>query len=162
MNDKWRDIKIIVTDFDGVMTDNRVLIDENGKESVYVSRADGQAVQILKSMGVKLIIMSTEVNGIVQKRAEKLKVECFHGITNKKECLMQYCQEKNILLGAVAYVGNDINDYDAMQIAGMKITPKDAYDEVKRIADFVTEANGGYGVIREIASMIKNIKIMET
>lgn len=161
MDNKWRDIKLIVSDFDGVMTDNRVLIDENGKEFVYVSRADGQAIQMLRSVGVKLIIMSTEVNDVVKKRAEKLNVECFQGITNKKESLERYCDEKGVLLSSVAYVGNDINDYEAMQIAGMKIVPQDAYIEVKRIADFVTEVNGGYGVIREIASLIKNVKMME-
>ena len=155
MNIKWQNIKLIVSDFDGVMTDNRVWIDEDGKESVCVSRADGQAIHILKSIGIDLIIMSTEVNEVVKKRAEKLKVECVQSVINKKECLKQYCNEKNISLKAVAYIGNDINDFEAMQIAGLKIVPQDYYDEVKNIADFVTEAEGGHGVIREIAGILK-------
>lgn len=158
MNIEWQNIKLIASDFDGVMTDNRVLMDENGKESVYVSRADGQAVHMLKAMGVDLIIISTEVNGVVRKRAEKLHVKCIQSVVNKKECLEQYCREKNIVLSDVAYVGNDINDLEVMQIAGIKIVPQDAYKEVKDIADFVTDVQGGHGVIREIAGMIEGYR----
>lgn len=150
-------IKLIASDFDGVMTDNRVLVDEMGKESVYVSRADGQGINILRSLGIRLVIISTEKNNIVEKRAEKLKVECIHGVTDKAECLKIYCAERNISLKNVAYIGNDINDYDAMLLAEIKITPCDAYDEVKCIADYVTTAKGGYGVVREVAEMIKNV-----
>ena len=152
---KWNDIKLIISDFDGVMTDNRVLIDEDGKEFVYVSRADGQAVHILRSIGIDLVIMSTEANKVVGKRAEKLKVECIQNISNKAECLKKYCEQKEISLHNVAYIGNDINDFEAMLLAGVKIVPCDAYDEVKNIADYVTETKGGYGVIREIAGLIK-------
>lgn len=152
--DRWTEIRLIVSDFDGVMTDNRAWVDEMGKETVCVSRADGQAVHMLRDMGIELAIMSTETNGVVGKRAEKLKVECIQGVSDKAECLKEYCLEKNILLQNVAYVGNDINDYGAMQIAGVRIAPQDAYGGVKSIADYVTEAKGGYGVIREIAELI--------
>lgn len=90
----WRSIKLLISDFDGVMTDNRVLIDETGKESVYVSRADGQAVHLLRSMGIDIVIMSTEINGVVGQRANKLNVECIQNITNKAECLKLYCKKK--------------------------------------------------------------------
>ena len=152
----WDSIKLIISDFDGVMTDNRVLIDEMGKESVYVSRADGQGVNILKSLGIDLVIISTETNSVVEKRALKLKVECIHGVANKAECMTAYCHERNISLENVAYIGNDINDYEAMQLVGIKIVPRDAYEEVKGIADYVTESKGGYGVVREVAGVIKN------
>ena len=149
---------MIVTDFDGVMTDNRVLIDETGKEAVYVSRADGQAIHILRSMGIDLIIMSTEINGVIGKRAKKLNVEYIQNITDKAECLKNYCNEKNISLQNIAYIGNDINDYEVMQIVGLKITPYDAYDIVRNIADYITKTKGGYGVIREVANIIKENK----
>lgn len=151
----WNNIKLIISDFDGVMTDNRVMIDEMGQETVYVSRADGQAIHMLKDMGINLVIMSTEVNGVVGKRAEKLNVECIQSIKDKKSCLKKYCEERNISLDNVAYVGNDINDLGAMELACVKIVPNDAYEEVKQIADYVTDAKGGYGVIREIAGIIR-------
>lgn len=155
MYPKWENIRLIVSDFDGVMTDNRVLIDENGKESVYVSRADGQAVHILHSMGIDLVIISTERNGVVKKRAEKLQVECIQDVWNKAGCLERYCNERNVPLKNIAYIGNDINDFGAMQLAGIKIAPNDAYGEIKSIADYITETKGGYGVIREIADKIE-------
>ena len=154
MTEKWNDIQLIVSDFDGVMTDNRVFVDETGKESVCVSRADGQAIHMLRSMGIDLIIMSTETNGVVGKRAEKLKVECVQSIHDKAECLKDYCSKRKIELENIAYIGNDINDYTAMCLAGIKIVPKDAYNVVKDIADIITETKGGYGVIREIVEMI--------
>lgn len=155
MGCKWNDIAMIISDFDGVMTDNRVMVDETGRESVYVSRADGQGINMLRAMGIDLAIISTEKNKVVERRAEKLKVECIHGVENKAACMKKYCMERDIPLTQVAYIGNDINDYDAMQLACVKIAPQDAYGEVKGIADYVTEVKGGYGVIREIAGIIK-------
>ncbi|MDE6851311.1 MAG: HAD hydrolase family protein [Lachnospiraceae bacterium] len=155
MFNNWNDIKLIISDFDGVMTDNRILVDDQGNESAYVSRADGQAIHILSTMGIELLIMSTEVNGIVEKRARKLNVECLHGVSDKAECLKKYCGDRNIELKNVAYVGNDVNDYEAMKLVGLKIVPNDAYDVVKKIADYVTKTKGGYGVIREIAEVIQ-------
>lgn len=154
MNKKWRNIQLIVCDFDGVLTDNRVWVNEDGNEYVCVSRADGQAVHILNSLGIKVVIISTETNGVVSKRAEKLNVECIQSVTDKAECLRKYSNENNILLQNIAYVGNDINDYEAMKLVGIKIVPSDAYDVVKSIADYVTETAGGYGVLREIADII--------
>ncbi|MCM1153908.1 MAG: HAD hydrolase family protein [Roseburia sp.] len=154
MDSRWSNIKLIISDFDGVMTDNRVLVDEAGKESVFVSRADGQAIHILRSMGIDLAIISTETNSVVRKRAEKLKVECIQSVSDKAACLKNYSIEKNIPLQNIAYIGNDINDYDAMLLVGLKIAPNDAYKVVKDIADYVTTAKGGYGVIREIAEIL--------
>lgn len=152
----WNDIKLIVSDFDGVMTDNRVLLDETGKEAVYVSRADGQAIHMLRSMGIDVVIMSTETSGVVGKRAEKLKVKCIQSVSDKAKCLKKYCVENGIFLKNIAYIGNDINDYEAMQMAEVKIVPQDAYDVVKNIADYVTKAKGGYGVLREVADLLQD------
>lgn len=121
MSNKWRDISLIVSDFDGVMTDDRILVDETGKESAYVCRADGQGINILRALGIELVIISTEINEVVQKRADKLKVACIHGVGDKAGCMKRFCAEKDIPLNRVAYIGNDVNDYDAMLLAGIKI-----------------------------------------
>lgn len=154
MHINWKNIKLIISDFDGVMTDNRVWIDEDGKEFVCVSRADGQAINMLRSVGINVVVLSTETNGVVGKRAEKLKIECIQSVSNKTECLKKYCIQKKISLDNVAYVGNDVNDFDAMLLVAVKIAPFDASDEVKNIADYVTRTRGGYGVLREVASAI--------
>lgn len=144
-------IKMIVFDFDGVLTDNRVLFDENGKESVFVSRADGMGINMLKSIGIECMILSTEKNPVVSKRAEKLKINVIQGVEHKKETLKSYAQDRGIALRNILYVGNDLNDFDVMQIVGVTAVPADAYDIVKRDADIVLKTKGGYGVARELA-----------
>ena len=158
---KWNSIKLIVSDFDGVMTDNRVLLDETGKEAVYVSRADGQAVHLLHSMGIEVAIMSSETNSVVVQRASKLNVKCIHGVLDKAERLKDYCKENNISLQNIANMGDNVNDYEEMQLAGVKIVPQDEYEVVKEIADYITETKGGYGVIREVVDLLQTYKKKE-
>ncbi len=147
-------IDLIVFDFDGVMTDNRVLVDETGKESVWVNRSDGLGVRMLKDRGMNMIILSTEANPVVEVRAKKLGVKVIRSVKDKAETLIDYCRQEKFDFENVMYVGNDINDLPAMKLVGLKVVPADAYKEVKAIADIVLETRGGYGVVREIATMI--------
>lgn len=146
---------LIVYDFDGVMTDNKVILREDGIESVIVNRSDGLAVEIIKKMGVQQLILSKEKNKVVTSRAKKLNIPVLHGINNKKDILRQYCKKHSIALRNVIYVGNDINDLDVMEIVGYPMCPQDAYPEARAIAKFVIPANGGSGVIRELLNYIK-------
>jgi len=149
-------IKLIVYDFDGVMTSNKVYIDQNGNEMVQVNRADGLGVAEIKKMGIKQIIISTEKNPVVSARANKLDVPCLQGVANKKYALTDYCQKNDIQILQVAYVGNDINDKDAMVIAGFSFCPADAHETIKEVSDHILKRNGGDGVIREIFDIINN------
>lgn len=142
--------ELIVYDFDGVMTDNRVTVDQDGKESVTVSRGDGAGVTYIKKMGIPQIILSTEVNPVVAARAKKLGIPVIHGVEDKKTVLEKYLKEQGIDGKDIFYVGNDINDYEAMLLAGTKCAPKDAEPEILEIADWISTKNGGYGVIREL------------
>jgi len=147
-------IKLVVYDFDGVMTNNKVYIDQNGHEMVQVNRADGLGIAEIKKMGIKQIIISTEKNPVVSARANKLEIPCLQGVENKKYALTDYCQKNDIQILQVAYVGNDINDKDAMAIAGFSFCPADAHETIKEISDHVLKRNGGDGVIREIFDII--------
>ena len=146
-----RTIKMVVFDFDGVMTDNRVLMDENGKESVFVSRADGMGINMLKSYGIDCVILSTEKNPVVSKRAEKLNISVLQGIDDKCMALKSYVGSREIALRDILYVGNDINDLGIMEIVGATAVPADAYEVVKQKADILLKTKGGYGVVRELA-----------
>ena len=148
-------IKLVVYDFDGVMTDNKVYIDQNGNEMVQVNRADGLGVAEIKKMEIEQIIMSTETNPVVSARAIKLDIPCLQGLDNKKDALLDYSKKNDIDLKNVAYVGNDINDKDAMAIAGFSFCPADAHETIKEISDHVFKRNGGDGVIRELLELIK-------
>jgi len=153
-----KNIKIIVYDFDGIMTDNKVFIDQNGNEMVQVNRADGLGVAEIKKLGIKQIIISTEKNPVVSARALKLGIPCLQGIENKSLALIDYCKNNNIDLQNVAYVGNDINDKNVMEIVGIKFCPSDAHESILNISDHILNAKGGGGVIRELLDLIINQK----
>lgn len=150
-----KSLELIIYDFDGVMTDNRVEVDENGVETVRVNRSDGLAISVLKKKDIPQVIISTEKNPVVQKRAEKLGIPVSHSVDDKKDFVASYLKEKNIDSRNVVYVGNDINDLEAMKIVGLPIAPADAHRAVKRIAKYTTRARGGEGVVRELLDIIK-------
>ena len=146
----FTDIKLLVYDCDGVLTDNRVLVDEHGSESVFFHRGDGLAVKLIKRLEIQQIILSTEVNPVVCRRAEKLNIPVIHGVDSKKEHLVAYCQEQKILREQVMFIGNDLNDIEAMQWCGRRGCPCDAEVEVREICDWISQRAGGYGVIRDL------------
>jgi len=150
-----KEIDLIVYDFDGVMTDNKVIVREDGLESVSVNRSDGLAVEKIKKMEVRQLILSKEQNRVVEIRARKLDIPVLQGVNNKNDILRQYCMENSIDLSKVVYVGNDINDVDVMRIVGHPFCPQDAYLEARKIAKFVIPVNGGDGVVRELLNYIK-------
>lgn len=152
---KRKEIELIIYDFDGVMTNNKVLISEDGKESVFCNRSDGLAVSIIKEMGLPQIIISTEKNKTVEMRAKKLGIQVIHGVDCKKSIITKYCDEKNIDLNKVVFIGNDINDLEIMKIVGYPIAPSDAYESIKNEAIFLTKAKGGEGVIREFLNKLE-------
>ena len=151
-------IDLIVYDFDGVMTDNKVYVDQDGKETVQVNRGDGLGISEIKKLGIEQIIISTEKNPVVMKRATKLNIKCLQGIENKKGALIDYCENNNFDLQNVAYVGNDINDKEVMEIAGTTYCPLDAHKSIQSISGNILKTKGGDGVIREILDLMKNKK----
>ncbi len=149
-------IKLIVYDFDGVMTDNTAYLFENGMEAVQINRSDGLGIAILKKFDLKQIIISTEKNSVVLKRAEKLDIDCYHGIDDKVIALKNFCNENKIQLQEAIFIGNDINDENAMKLVGLPICPADAHKKIKKISKFVLNSCGGEGVIRELAELFLN------
>ena len=154
-----KNLKLIVYDFDGVMTNNNVIIDQFGNESVIVNRSDGLAISKIKKMGIAQIIISSENNVVVSVRAQKLGIECLQGIDNKKVALTNYCVANEIDLKNVAFLGNDINDLEVMEMLNDSICPHDAHTNIKEISKIILKTKGGEGVIRELADLIfKNFK----
>lgn len=145
-----KDIKLIVYDFDGVFTDNKVIVREDGMESVTVNRADGMAIGMIKNKGIKQVIFTTETNRVVEARAKKLNIPVIKGLDDKKKTLLSYCEDHEIPLESVVYVGNDINDMEAMKSVGYPVCPADATEEVKKISKIIITVPGGAGVIREL------------
>ncbi len=149
-------IQLIVFDFDGVMTDNRVIVSETGQESVVVNRADGLGVKILREQGFSMLILSTEMNGVVAARGRKLQIPVLQNVSDKAKALVEYCSERNIDMHGVMFVGNDINDLVAMKLVGIRVVPADAHPSVKGFAHIILSSPGGGGVVRELADLLEN------
>ncbi len=149
-------VKLVVTDFDGVLTDGRVWIDENGKETVAASRSDSMRVKQLREHGIDVMILSSEVNPVVSARAKKMNIEAIHGmgLSEKGDALKKILAEKNIDASQVVYLGNDFNDLPCFEVAGWSVAVADAYPEVLRAADHVLKTNGGFGALRELCDLI--------
>jgi N-acylneuraminate cytidylyltransferase len=151
-------IKLIICDFDGVVTDNQVITDQNGKESVVASRSDSMHIKTLREKGIELMILSSEPNPVVMARAKKIGVEARHGIglQDKGRVMLQVLEQKKLKAENVIYVGNDLNDLPCFEIAGWSVAVADAYPEVIRAADHVLTKTGGHGAIRELCELILN------
>lgn len=147
-------VDLVVMDFDGVMTDDCVIVDQNGIESVRCSRADGMGIRLLRESGMKIIVISTERNPVVMTRCKKLNLECIHGVLKKGEILANYMKEHEINPQNVIYIGNDINDLPCFPLVGCAVVPADAHPEVKKEADIVLLHNGGEGAVRELCDML--------
>ncbi|MET7567994.1 N-acylneuraminate cytidylyltransferase [Streptomyces sp. NPDC005492] len=148
------DIDAVVLDFDGTQTDDRVLIDSDGREFVSVHRGDGLGIAALRKSGLKMLILSSEQNPVVAARARKLKLPVLHGIDRKDLALKQWCEEQGIAPERVLYVGNDVNDLPCFALVGWPVAVASAHDVVRGAARAVTTVAGGDGAVREIASWI--------
>jgi N-acylneuraminate cytidylyltransferase len=150
-------IEMIVSDFDGVITDNRVWTDQDGNETVVASRSDSMHIRELRERGIEVVILSSEPNPVVKARAGKMgDVEAVHGIDirGKGQALRQLLSEKKVDAACVVYVGNDLNDLPCFDIAGWAVAVADAYPPVLRAADWVLASPGGHGALRELCDMI--------
>lgn len=150
----YKDIDLIVYDFDGVMTDNRVIVFQDGTEAVIVNRADGLGVDRFRSFGIPQLILSTETNPVVKSRAAKLHLKVIASCKDKKSALENYCAQNGYDLNRVMYIGNDLNDLEVMKIVGFPVAPADAHPEIKKVAKLTTEAKGGEGVVKELSDYL--------
>ena len=147
--------KIIVTDFDGCLTDDRVWLNQDGEEFVAANRKDGLAVKRLKNLGIEIVIASTETNKVVLARGNKMGVEVLQGLDDKAEAIEQYLKQKNLTWNDVWYIGNDVNDLGAIERANLSICPADAVKKIRKSVEVVLKTNGGRGILSEIATELE-------
>jgi N-acylneuraminate cytidylyltransferase len=149
-------VSLVVFDFDGVMTDNRVWVNRDGEEFVAANRGDGMGIAMLLKAGFKAVIISTEKNPVVAARAEKLKLPYFFGVGDKVRTLTQYLEKENIAPSETIYVGNDVNDLPCFPLVACAIAVADAHPQARRLADQVLKNPGGYGAVREVCAILLN------
>ena len=148
-------IEAIVFDFDGVFTDNRVIVDQTGKEAVICDRGDGMGLSRLRKLDIPILVLSTEENPVVKARCQKLNIAFQYGIVNKKEALLTWLDQNKLSPDNVVFVGNDINDIDCLQTVGCSVVVNDAHPDVKRISRLILEKPGGRGAIRELSDLLE-------
>ncbi|MFG3439558.1 N-acetylneuraminate synthase family protein [Nonomuraea sp. NPDC047897] len=148
------DVDAVITDFDGVHTDDRAYVDSEGREMVLVSRSDGMGVALLRRAGVKVLVMSTEQNPVVAARARKLGVPVLQGLADKRTVLRDWLRIEGLDPARVAYVGNDVNDLGPMAEVGWPVAVPDAHPRVRAAARAVLTRPGGDGAVRELCDRV--------
>jgi YrbI family 3-deoxy-D-manno-octulosonate 8-phosphate phosphatase len=148
------DVDAVITDFDGVHTDNTAMLAQDGRESVQISRADGLGVEHLRSIGIPLLIVSKELNPVVEARAFKLGVDVVHGIDDKRPVVREWLAMRGINADRAAYLGNDVNDLGPMSLVGWPIAVADAHPAVRQAARLVLTRSGGHGAVRELCDLV--------
>jgi YrbI family 3-deoxy-D-manno-octulosonate 8-phosphate phosphatase len=151
---RLRRIKLVAFDFDGVFTDNMVYTFGDGGEAVRCWRGDGIGLKRLRQLGLQTMIVSSETNSVVSTRAGKLGIRCFQSVSDKRSVIENIAREHNLDLSQIAYVGNDVNDLDCLQIVGLPVVVQDAQPEVIAAAVYQTKACGGNGAVREVCDLI--------
>lgn len=144
----------VALDFDGVFTDNRVIVFQDGREAVFCSRSDGWGLAELRDMGIPIAVISSEKNTVVAARCEKLDIECVHGVDDKLSVLKQWAAKRKVDLRNVVYVGNDVNDLACMQAVGCPVVVADSHPVALKFGKIVLKSKGGDGALRELCDLI--------
>jgi YrbI family 3-deoxy-D-manno-octulosonate 8-phosphate phosphatase len=147
-------VDLLVMDFDGVITDNRVWVNEEGHEMIAAYRSDSWGLGLLRKTGLKAMVLSTEVNPVVAARCRKMKVPVIQGVEDKAPVLQKYLEENGIRPENVIYIGNDTNDTPCFGLVGCGVAVADAQPEALRVADLVLTRNGGHGAVRELCDLL--------
>lgn len=157
LREQLANVKLLALDFDGVLTDNHVYVNDHGQESVLCYRGDGIGIESVKAAGVRVIVLSTETNPVVTMRCQKLRVECYQSLTDKASALRAVMLDR-CTLADVAYLGNDVNDLPALTIVGVPIVTADCEPALLREGFHQTTRRGGYGAVREVCDLIVEAK----
>jgi N-acylneuraminate cytidylyltransferase len=148
-------VKLLVLDFDGVLTDNRVWVNEKGEEMVAANRSDSLGLSLLREKtGIQCLVISKERNLVVEARCKKLNIPVMQAVDDKATALKQAIESRGVTALEVVYVGNDTNDLPCFPIAGFAVAPADAHPEILRRADLVLTLSGGRGAIRELCDIL--------
>ena len=150
-------IKMLILDFDGVLTNNKVTISDQGIEYVQCDRSDGIGIKNLINKNIPIYIVSSEKNPVVKHRADKLGIPCIQSVNDKSTVLNDLVAKHNVSLEDIAFVGNDINDIPALEIVGVPIGVQDCHSDIEKYILFKTDNTGGNGAVREICDIICKI-----
>lgn len=155
LKERIANIKVLVMDIDGTLTNGCVYYSKNGEELKRFSLRDGMGIELLHKGGIKTAFLTSENSPIVISRATKLKIgSVMVGSHNKMKSLQEFSNNIHVPLEEIAYCGDDVNDLQAMQTAGVSACPNDAVEAIKNISDIILNNKGGQGAVREFCEII--------
>ena len=155
LKEKLKKIKILMLDVDGVMTDGRIIMDDEGRQLKNFNVRDGHGLKIIQRYGIEVVILTGRKSEVVNHRAKDLDIkEVYQGALNKKEVFEKILKKHNLTADFVAYMGDDVIDIPVLRQVGFSVAPIDAVDVVKKSVDYVTKNKGGHGAVRELCEMI--------
>ncbi|MBI5723111.1 MAG: HAD hydrolase family protein [Planctomycetes bacterium] len=148
-------IRLLVLDFDGVMTDNAVYVFQDGREAVRCNRSDGLGIGMVRRAGVEVVVISTEANPVVSARCKKLNIECVQNCTDKLAALRSVAGRLGVAMEQTAFVGNDVNDLPCLVAVGLAAAVRDCLPDILPHVHYRTENPGGHGAVREICDLLR-------
>jgi len=158
IKENWREIKLVLTDVDGVLTDAGMYYTEDGNELKKFNTRDGKAFELLRDRGILTGIVTSENTQLVERRSHKIKADfLYQGCKDKLIPLKEIVRLTNIPLEKIAYIGDDINDLDVLKVIGLSACPNDAVKEVKEVVHIVLSSKGGEGAFREFVNYILSL-----
>ena len=146
-------LKLVILDFDGTMTDNKVIVSEEGVESVQCNRSDGLGIKILKDLGIEVVCLTTERSRVVKVRCDKLGIKVVSTL-DKASAAKEIFKDMNVLSDNVLFLGNDLNDIPLLEKVKFPVVVRDAHIKTKSVAKIVLSQNGGDGAVLELAELI--------
>lgn len=160
LKSKAEQIRLVITDVDGVLTDTGIYYSPDGEMIKRFSIRDGMGVERLrKHTGIETAIMTGENSGTVKARAQKLKItQVYLGVTDKKSLFDEILKKNQLQPENIAFIGDDVNDLEIMRLVGFTACPADGMVFIKEICDYICENKGGYGAFREFAELIMALK----
>ncbi|MCZ6666580.1 MAG: HAD hydrolase family protein [Gammaproteobacteria bacterium] len=154
-------IRLLLFDFDGVFTDNRVYVFQDGREAVRCTRLDGIGLRRLERANITPFIVSSEPNPVVRERAAKLRIGCLDGLEDKVASTHQLASKRGIDFSQIGFVGNDVNDIPLLRAVALPIMVADAHPDVWGFARYRTRLRGGCGAVREVCDAIGTVRGVE-
>ena len=152
---KAQDIKLLLLDVDGVLTDGRIIIDERGVETKHFDVRDGQGIVLLMRAGIEVGLITARTSKIVRYRAKELGLRIVRqGVRSKAVVYAEIRRQTGLAETQIAYIGDDIGDLQILHRVGLAVTVNDGWQELSRFVDYVTDKPGGRGAVREVAELL--------
>ena len=155
LSQRFKRVKVLLLDVDGVLTDGRIIYDSSGKDSKFFDVHDGLGVYLLKKAGIPTALVTAKGSRVIPPRAKDMRVEMvFKDVRRKSDVIATVCARLNVRPSSLCFVGDDLVDLGVMKRVGLPIAVANACPEIRSVAAYVTKRSGGRGAVREVAEMI--------